>query len=86
MFRALLANLQEALHKHQLVYCLRVMSVGCHQDWNGTGVRHQFHSDSGSSNIPIVVCKASPEGEQSSAPNMWKLLIRNQLNTKIAFR
>jgi hypothetical protein len=29
MFRALLADLQEALQKQKLVYCLRVMSVGC---------------------------------------------------------
>jgi hypothetical protein len=29
MFRALLAHLQEALHKHHLVHCVRVMSVGC---------------------------------------------------------
>jgi hypothetical protein len=28
MFRALLAHLQEALHKRHLVYCVRVMSVG----------------------------------------------------------
>jgi hypothetical protein len=37
MFRALPAYLQEALHKRHLVYCVRVMSVGCisfglHQD------------------------------------------------------
>jgi hypothetical protein len=29
MFRALLARRQEALHKRHLVYCVRVMSVGC---------------------------------------------------------
>jgi hypothetical protein len=29
MFRALLSHLQEVLHKRHLVYCLRVMSVGC---------------------------------------------------------
>jgi hypothetical protein len=29
MFRALLADPQEALHKRHLVYCVRVMSVGC---------------------------------------------------------
>jgi flagellar assembly factor FliW len=29
MFRALLAQHQEALHKRHLVYCLRIMSVGC---------------------------------------------------------
>jgi hypothetical protein len=29
MFQALLAYLQEALNKQHLVYCVRVMSVGC---------------------------------------------------------
>jgi hypothetical protein len=29
MFRALLTHPQKALHKSLLVYCLRVMSVGC---------------------------------------------------------
>jgi hypothetical protein len=29
MFRALLAHPQEALHKWHLVYCVRIMSVGC---------------------------------------------------------
>jgi hypothetical protein len=29
MFRALLAHPQEVLHKQHLVYCVRVMSVGC---------------------------------------------------------
>jgi hypothetical protein len=29
MFRASLAHPQEALHKRHLVYCVRVMSVGC---------------------------------------------------------
>jgi hypothetical protein len=40
MFRALLAHLQEALHKRQLVCCVRVMSVGWYQDWSGTGALH----------------------------------------------
>jgi hypothetical protein len=29
MFRALLAHPQDALHKRLLIYCVRVMSVGC---------------------------------------------------------
>jgi hypothetical protein len=29
MFQALLAHPQEALHNQHLVYCVRVMSVGC---------------------------------------------------------
>jgi hypothetical protein len=35
-FRALLVHLQETLHKQQFVYCVRVMSVGCYQDWSST--------------------------------------------------
>jgi hypothetical protein len=31
MFRALLAHPQESLHKRHLVYCVRVMSVGCNR-------------------------------------------------------
>jgi hypothetical protein len=29
MFRPLLAHPQEAIHKRHLVYCVRIMSVGC---------------------------------------------------------
>jgi hypothetical protein len=36
MFEALLAHPQEALHKQHLVRSLRVMCVGCYQDWSGT--------------------------------------------------
>jgi hypothetical protein len=35
MFRALLAHPQEALYKHHLVYCMRVVSW-LHQVWSGT--------------------------------------------------
>jgi hypothetical protein len=35
MLYALLAHLQEALHK-QLVFCVLVMSAGCYQAWIGT--------------------------------------------------
>jgi hypothetical protein len=46
MFRALLAHLQEALHKQQLVFCVRDMSVGCYQGWNGAiaANRHNTHA------------------------------------------
>jgi hypothetical protein len=33
MFRALLAHPQEALNLLYLVYCVRIISVGCYQDW-----------------------------------------------------
>jgi hypothetical protein len=66
MFRALLVHPQESLHKQHLVYCVRVMSVGCYQDWSGP----QSHSNPRSSqltyqarNIPSAVCVAPPEYE-----------------------
>jgi hypothetical protein len=40
MFRALLAHLQEVLHKLHVAYCVRVMSVGCYQGWSGTPLRN----------------------------------------------
>jgi hypothetical protein len=49
-------HLQEALHKQQLVYCVRVMSVGSYQDWRRTGVSDTIST-------PIVVCLAPPEDE-----------------------
>jgi hypothetical protein len=67
MFRTLLAHPQEVLHKRYLVYCVRVMSVGCYQDWSKT----PLHSNPGSNqltlharNLLIVVCAAPPEDEQ----------------------
>jgi hypothetical protein len=63
MFRALLAHPQEALHKLHLVYCVRIMSVGC-----GTvAVKMEpFHSQLTlyARNIPNAVCVAPPEDEQ----------------------
>jgi hypothetical protein len=53
MFRALLAHLQEALHKRHLVYCVRVTSVG----YTRIGVEL-------ARNIPSVVCAGPPENEQ----------------------
>jgi hypothetical protein len=54
MFRALLANPQEALHKWHLIYCVRVMSVGCYQGWSVTDAR----------NIPSAVCESPHEDDQ----------------------
>jgi hypothetical protein len=45
MFRALLAHPQEVLHKRHLVYCVRVMSVGCTR----TGVKFQSWCSQGTS-------------------------------------
>jgi hypothetical protein len=36
MFLSLFAHCQEALHKQQLVYCVRIMSAGCYQGWSYT--------------------------------------------------
>jgi hypothetical protein len=41
MFRTLLANPQEALHKRHLVYCKHVMSVDC----------ARIHSNPGAANL-----------------------------------
>jgi hypothetical protein len=57
MFRALFAHLQEALHKRRLVYCERVTSVGCYQDWSGTPILV-------ARDIPSAVCLAPPMVEQ----------------------
>jgi hypothetical protein len=52
MFRVLLAHPQEALNKRHLVYCVRMMSVGCgtvavkqqscHSHWHYTHVMYQM--------------------------------------------
>jgi hypothetical protein len=61
MFQALLAHPQEALHKRHLVYCVRVMSVGCAtialQTWRSKLTLY-------ARNIPSAVCIAPPEDEQ----------------------
>jgi hypothetical protein len=60
MFRALLADPQEALYKRHLVYCMRVMSVGCTSiavDWCSQLTQH-------ARNIPSTACAANPEDEQ----------------------
>jgi hypothetical protein len=51
MFRTLLAHPQEMLHKRHLVYCVRVMSVGCAR----IGLER---------NVASAVCEAPPEDEQ----------------------
>jgi hypothetical protein len=55
MFWALLAHPREVLRKRHLVYCVRVMSVGCTR----IGVELQ-HARS----IPSAVCVAPPKDEQ----------------------
>jgi hypothetical protein len=54
-FRALLTHAQEALNKRHLVYCGRVMSVGC----SNPGAANWQHTR----NIPSAVCEEPPEDE-----------------------
>jgi hypothetical protein len=69
VFRALFAHPQEVLYKRNLVYCVRIMSVGC----GSVTVVARFtvklqhcHSKltSYARNIPNAVCVAPPEDEQ----------------------
>jgi hypothetical protein len=53
MFRALLADPQEALHKRHLEYCVRVNVSWL---WHGCSFT--------ASNIPNAVCVTPPEDEQ----------------------
>jgi hypothetical protein len=63
MFRGLLAHPQEALHKRHLVYCVRMMSVGCAkiadslQPWHSRLTLYAL-------NIPSAICVALPEDKQ----------------------
>jgi hypothetical protein len=58
MFRALLANPQEAHHKRYLVYCVCVMSVGCTrigvelQSVQSRGM--EWNSNPGAANLPVL--------------------------------
>jgi hypothetical protein len=63
MLRALLAHPREALYNRHLVYCVRIMSVGCAT----TAVKLQpFHNQLTiyARNIPSAVCESPPEDEQ----------------------
>jgi hypothetical protein len=63
MFRALLAHPQEELHKLHLVYCVRIMSVGCGM----VAVKMQPCQSQltlYTRNIPNAVSLAPPEDEQ----------------------
>jgi hypothetical protein len=55
MFRALLAH--PALHKRQLVHCLRVFSAGCYHDWSGAGVCWGWVSNARNMYRPLILNK-----------------------------
>jgi uncharacterized protein YpmS len=59
MFRALLAQPQESLHKQHLVYCVRGMSVGCTK----IGVELVSELIKHARTIPSAVCVVPPEDE-----------------------
>jgi hypothetical protein len=62
MFRALLTHPQQALHKRHLVYCLRLMSVGCGTVAMKLQLCHSLLTLY-ARNIPSVVCVAPAEDE-----------------------
>jgi hypothetical protein len=63
MLRALLAHPQEAPHKPHLVYCVRVMSVGCSRiGVDSTSILVQPTDIT--RNIPSAVCATSPVNGQ----------------------
>jgi hypothetical protein len=55
MFRALLAHPQDALHKRHLVYCVRVMSVGC------TRIEAEVYELVCTPILPILYVSVSPQ-------------------------
>jgi hypothetical protein len=63
MFRALLAHPQGTLHKRHLVYCVRIMSVGCGRVAFSLQPCHS-QLTLYARNIPNAVCAVSPEDEQ----------------------
>jgi hypothetical protein len=67
MFRALLAHLQEALHKRHLLYCVCVMSVGCTRTPTQRPVKANSHMPCCAHAVPlpchaalIHTCHAAP--------------------------
>jgi hypothetical protein len=74
MFQPLLAHRQEALHKWHLVYCMRVMSVGCIR----VKVELTYHAH----NIASAACETPPEDDQVMLKTCRGPLILNKLNKK----
>jgi hypothetical protein len=76
MFRALLAHPQNALHKRHLVYCVRVMSVGC------TRIGVELPTDITRTQYTKCCLYSASWGWASNARNMYRPLILNKLNKK----
>jgi hypothetical protein len=66
MFPVLLAHLQEVLYRRRLVYCVRVMSVGCTRlEWNSVPLQSWCSKQTKlARNITSAVGAAIPEDEQ----------------------
>jgi hypothetical protein len=74
MFRALRAHPQDSLHKRHLLYCVRIMSVGCVTVPQPTDIiRTQY--------TKCRLCRTS-WGWASNTRNMYRPLILNKLNEK----
>jgi hypothetical protein len=82
MFRALLAHPQEALHKWHLVYCVRIMSVGCGLQFLVAMQTCRSQLTLYARNIPNAVCVAPPEDEQVMLETFTGPLILSQLDEK----
>jgi hypothetical protein len=78
MFRALLAHPQEVLYKRHLVYCVRVMSVGC------TRIGVELVQPTDITHTQYTKCRLCSVswGWASNARNMQRPLILNKLNKK----
>jgi hypothetical protein len=59
IFRALFAHPQEALHKRHLIYCVRIMSVGCYQGWSRTAIVAQPTDIIHTQYTKCLLCSAS---------------------------
>jgi hypothetical protein len=81
MFRAFLGHLQEALQKRHLVYCVRVMSVGCTRIEAEASILAQPTDITRTQYTKCRLCSIS-WWWASNARNMQRPLILNKLNEK----
>jgi hypothetical protein len=88
MFRGLLTRSQEAFYKRHLVYCLRVMSVGCTRVGGFQFIKNQglymfrallTYPQEALNKRHLVYCVRIMSVGQN-ALNMYRLLILNKLN------
>jgi hypothetical protein len=77
IFRALLAHPQEALHKQQLVYCLRVMAGGC--------TRSEVELVSPTPGIIQTICifNVTQQDTQKKAPWWWRTYVETRRSCRM---